>query len=342
MTYKDVVSPKIARDESTKFEFYIQTTPYTCIAAGALMMFHHFDKLVPLSKNEEMRIHRIIRFWKGIYGDFGCYSKLAVYAMENGYNASLFLQFKGKPDPNFINSNLYDRYLKNYLPFIEVAKKNKKFCLREGDFTVKDLCDEIDKGRLVLVEINYPTSYPSHNVVIYGKEADNLIIADPIKGAYIVKLTEMDKLIHLDYMMNALSIGRFDISNQLRVDRSSELTLELSGIPSSPYKNQAKVVKIEVGVNEEESIKAAMAESKDGFILVADRVDPSMTALLIRCGGVVTEIGGIASHAAIICREIGIACVTSVKHVTKLFNYGDEISVDGVIGTVKLIKRNNK
>ena len=148
----------------------------------------------------------------------------------------------------------------------------------------------------------------------------------------------MDQLVRLDYMMNALSLWpEASIGKLIRGPHEKAVPLELFGIPSSPSTARGRVVIVTIGEGEEESIRSAMAEPVDGFILVADRVDPSMTSLLIRCAGVVTEIGGVTSHAAIVCREIGAACVTSVRDATKLLKYGDEIEVDGPSGKVKMI-----
>ena len=53
---------------------------------------------------------------------------------------------------------------------------------------------------------------------------------------------------------------------------------------------------------------------------------------------IVTDEGGLTSHAAVISRELKIPCVIGTKHATDVFEDGDLIEVDANKGIVKLIK----
>ena len=53
-----------------------------------------------------------------------------------------------------------------------------------------------------------------------------------------------------------------------------------------------------------------------------------------RVGAVVTDVGGIMSHAAIICREYGLPAVTGTGGATTTIRTGDRVVVDGNAGTV--------
>lgn len=74
-----------------------------------------------------------------------------------------------------------------------------------------------------------------------------------------------------------------------------------------------------------------------GEILVCLYTNPSWTPLFASAAAVVTETGGVVSHAAIVAREYGIPAVMGVKGVTKLIKDGQEISVDGSEGRVLLM-----
>ena len=76
---------------------------------------------------------------------------------------------------------------------------------------------------------------------------------------------------------------------------------------------------------------------KPGEILVAPTTDPMWSTLFPIAKAVVTEMGGILSHAAIVAREYGTPCVVNVKGVTDALKDGDLIEVDGKSGTVKII-----
>jgi len=75
---------------------------------------------------------------------------------------------------------------------------------------------------------------------------------------------------------------------------------------------------------------------KKGEILVAPITNPVWTPLFAVASGVVTEVGGILSHGAIVAREYGIPAVMSVAGVTRLLHDGQRITVDGNKGLVIL------
>ena len=63
----------------------------------------------------------------------------------------------------------------------------------------------------------------------------------------------------------------------------------------------------------------AGADIEPGEILVTDMTTPDFLPLMMKAGGVVTAWGGILSHAAIVCRELGKPCVTNVKGLLSRF-----------------------
>ncbi len=77
---------------------------------------------------------------------------------------------------------------------------------------------------------------------------------------------------------------------------------------------------------------------KKGDILVAPITNPVWTPLFAIAGGIVTEVGGILSHGAIVAREYGIPAVMSVPGATKQLWDGQNVTVDGTKGVVHLEK----
>jgi phosphohistidine swiveling domain-containing protein len=74
-----------------------------------------------------------------------------------------------------------------------------------------------------------------------------------------------------------------------------------------------------------------------GEILVTRFTDPGWTPILGLVSGIVTEVGGLLSHAAVIGREYGIPAVLNVPGATQLLRTGQRIEVDGNRGTVTVI-----
>lgn len=80
-------------------------------------------------------------------------------------------------------------------------------------------------------------------------------------------------------------------------------------------------------------------EFNDGDIIVSYNTNPSLMAAILKCGGIVTDEGGIMCHAAIISRELKKPCVIGTKIATKVFKDGDIIEVDADKGFVRVITR---
>ncbi len=80
-------------------------------------------------------------------------------------------------------------------------------------------------------------------------------------------------------------------------------------------------------------------ELKQGEILVTHMTSPDFVVGMKKAGAIITDEGGITSHAAIISRELGIPCIISTKHATKILKTGDIIEVDANRGAIK--KLNN-
>lgn len=69
-------------------------------------------------------------------------------------------------------------------------------------------------------------------------------------------------------------------------------------------------------------------------ILVTKITDPSFVSLMTKAKAVVTDIGGITSHPAIVSRELGIPCVVNTRKATKILKDGQKIKVDGSKGVI--------
>ncbi|MBL8817804.1 MAG: hypothetical protein JNL58_17395 [Planctomyces sp.] len=74
-------------------------------------------------------------------------------------------------------------------------------------------------------------------------------------------------------------------------------------------------------------------------IIVCPFIDPGWTCALERVAGVVTETGGLLSHAAVICREFGLPTVLGVKHAAVRIPDGALIEVDGHRGEVRILSQ---
>jgi pyruvate, water dikinase len=72
---------------------------------------------------------------------------------------------------------------------------------------------------------------------------------------------------------------------------------------------------------------------------VAHTTDPAWAPVMFLAGGLVVDIGGQLSHAAVVARELGIPCVMNTLHGTRALKTGDRCRVDGAAGTVEILSR---
>jgi rifampicin phosphotransferase len=81
----------------------------------------------------------------------------------------------------------------------------------------------------------------------------------------------------------------------------------------------------------------AEAELEPGDILVTAHTDPSWSPLFVAITGLVTEVGGLMTHGAVIAREYGLPAVVGVEHATRLIRDGQRIRVNGTDGYIEIL-----
>ena len=103
----------------------------------------------------------------------------------------------------------------------------------------------------------------------------------------------------------------------------------LAGDCASPgrARGQAKII----------NVVADMAKMNPGDILISIATTPDLVPAIKKAAAIVTDVGGITCHAAIISRELGIPCVVGTKIATKIIKDGTIIDVDATHGKVDLI-----
>lgn len=75
-----------------------------------------------------------------------------------------------------------------------------------------------------------------------------------------------------------------------------------------------------------------------GDILVTKMTSPSLTTILPKISAIVTDQGGMLSHAAILAREMKVPCIVGTQNATNLLKNGDFVEVDAVDGIVRKLK----
>ncbi|MFE7721997.1 PEP/pyruvate-binding domain-containing protein [Nocardia rhizosphaerihabitans] len=123
-------------------------------------------------------------------------------------------------------------------------------------------------------------------------------------------------------------VGEWDLTQAVR---SVPGGTRLEGLATSPGTaiGRARVV---------EDLAWQADEFQAGEILVTQHTDSSWTPLFAIAGGIVTDIGSMLSHSAIVSREFRLPSVVNTKHATAVIKTGDLIMVDGDRGVVEVVE----
>jgi phosphohistidine swiveling domain-containing protein len=105
---------------------------------------------------------------------------------------------------------------------------------------------------------------------------------------------------------------------------------ELTGAAASPGRIEG-VARVVRSVRE-------IADVRDGEILVCGSTSPAWAPIFSKIRGTVTDVGGVMSHAAIVCREYGLPAVVGTGRATSQIRTGQTIRVDGSAGVVTLLE----
>lgn len=81
------------------------------------------------------------------------------------------------------------------------------------------------------------------------------------------------------------------------------------------------------------------ADINEGEILVTGMTDPNFVPLMRKVSAIVTDGGGLLSHAAIVARELKKPCIVGTKVATQVLHDGDEVELDADTGVVRVLRQ---
>ena len=240
----------------------------------------------------------------------------------------------------------------------EALKKEQELLLRlrqlpDGAQKAKETKQMIDTIRNLVGYREYPKYGMVNRSFVYRtallEEAERLVHAGVLhekEDIYYLNLAELAEVIHTN-RLNQHIIGqrkedyeRFEKLTPPRVMTSD------GEIITGRYKREnlpaGAIVGLAVssGVVEGRArviLNMEDADIEEGDILITTFTDPSWTPLFVSIKGLITEVGGIMTHGAVIAREYGLPAVVGVEHATRLIRDGQRIRVNGTEGWVEVI-----
>lgn len=114
----------------------------------------------------------------------------------------------------------------------------------------------------------------------------------------------------------------------------------IEGVVASPGKVTAKARVLISDFNDFEKVALEVEKMEQGEVLVAETTSPEIILACKKASAIVTNQGGMLSHAAIVSRELGIPCVIGTKKDVLLnIKTGDTVEVDADNGVVRILNK---
>lgn len=123
------------------------------------------------------------------------------------------------------------------------------------------------------------------------------------------------------------------IRTKLKFDENRQNLKVFNSFQGSPAYQGRAIGKVKIINTTQEMIKM-----HKGDILVSHMTNPDIVPVMKMAAAIVTDLGGITCHAAIVSRELKVPCVIGTKFATRVLKDGDRIEVDANKGIVKIIK----
>ncbi len=119
-------------------------------------------------------------------------------------------------------------------------------------------------------------------------------------------------------------------------DDTNEKVGDIHGKVAMPGKVTGRVTVYRWG----DSIESCLQRMSRESVLVAGQTRPQLMPLIAKSIAIVTDEGGITSHAAIVSRELKKPCIIGTKNATHVLHDGDLVEVDADNGIVRVVKKN--
>ncbi|KXI44507.1 phosphoenolpyruvate synthase [Bacillus cereus] len=240
----------------------------------------------------------------------------------------------------------------------EALKKEKELLERlqhlpDGEQKVEETKRMIRNIRNFIGYREYPKYGMIHRYFIYKqallKEAEKLVqnnVLDEIEDIYYLTFEELYEVVRtnkLDYKIIHKQKNAYKLYEKLTPPRVITSDGE---IITGKYKRENLPAEAIVGLPVSSGVVEGRARVilnmedanlEEGDILVTAFTDPGWTPLFVSIKGLVTEVGGLMTHGAVIAREYGLPAVVGVENATKLIKDGQRIRVHGTEGYIEVL-----
>ncbi|HHW00951.1 MAG TPA: phosphoenolpyruvate synthase [Clostridiaceae bacterium] len=240
----------------------------------------------------------------------------------------------------------------------EALKKEQELLARlrqlpDGEQKAKETKRMIDLIRNFTGYREYPKYSMVNRYFVYKqallKEAEQLVqdgVINEKEDIYYLTFEELREAVctkKLDYRIISKRKEEYELFEKLTpprvitsdgeiiTGRYKRENIPAEAIPGLPVSSGVAEGRARVILNMED------ADLEDGDILVTSFTDPGWTPLFVSIKGLVTEVGGLMTHGAVIAREYGLPAVVGIENATKLIKDGQRIRVNGTEGYIEIL-----
>jgi rifampicin phosphotransferase len=225
--------------------------------------------------------------------------------------------------------------------------------LPDGERKAEETKRMIDRVRTFIGYREYPKYGIVSRYFVYKQalleEAERLVQADVLRekeDIFYLGLQELHDVVRTNHVDDQLISQRKDAFGSYQALTPPRVLTSDGEVIAGAYKRDdvptGALVGLPVSAGTIEGrarviLDMAEAELEPGDILVTAYTDPSWSPLFVAIKGLVTEVGGLMTHGAVIAREYGLPAVVGVEHATRLIRDGQRIRVHGTDGYVEIL-----
>jgi len=235
----------------------------------------------------------------------------------------------------------------------EAALLTRLAQLPEGEQKAKEAKEAISLLRNFIGYREYPKYGMINRYFIYKqallKEAEKLVqanVLDEKEDSYYLTVEELREVVRTNKVDEQLIRQRKDAYKTYETLTPPRVITAEGEVVVGAYRRENLPAGALVGLPVSSGViegrarvilNIAEADLAEGDILVTTFTDPSWTPLFVSISGLVTEVGGLMTHGAVIAREYGLPAVVGVENATKLIRDGQRIRVHGTDGYIEIV-----
>ena len=225
--------------------------------------------------------------------------------------------------------------------------------LPDGERKAEEAKRMIDRVRTFIGYREYPKYGMISRYFAYKQalleEAERLVEADVLRekeDIFYLTFQELDDVVRTNEVDDRLISQRIDAFRSFEALTPPRVLTSDGEVITGTYRRDdvpaGALVGLPVSAGTIEGrarviVDMAEADLEPGDILVTAYTDPSWSPLFVAIKGLVTEVGGLMTHGAVIAREYGLPAVVGVEHATGLIRDGQRIRVHGTDGFVEIL-----